>query len=136
MPEIQKADPGARRKALWLIAVVAAGALLLAWIELAPAGGGPERFAESPWLLVVMLVMLLVPVAACGAYTWRMGRRVVKAERFPAPGLKVVRDTPVQTGQQARVTGYMMMFLASLMVVSAFAAAALFYLVYRSLTGA
>lgn len=136
MPEIQKADPDARRNALWLIAVVAAGAALLAWIEFAPVGLGPERFGGSPWLLVVMLVLLLVPMVAYGAYTWRLGRRVVEAGRFPAPGMKVIRDTPVQTGQRARVTGYVMMFLAVLMVASAFAGAVLFYVVYRSLTGA
>ena len=134
MPEIQKADPRARRNALWLFAVtVVAGSALLAWIELSPVGLGPERFAQSPGAVVLMLAILLALAAWAAVYAWRTGRRVVSAERFPPPGMLVVRDTPVHTGRRARLTGYVMMGLAVLILLSAAGAAAIIYLLLQLL---
>ena len=37
-----------------------------------------------------------------GAWFWRLGRRINRAGRFPPPGMKVIRDTRVRTGAEAR----------------------------------
>ena len=39
-----------------------------------------------------------------GAWFWRLGRRINLAERFPPPGMRVIKDTPVRTGARARMT--------------------------------
>ncbi len=37
-----------------------------------------------------------------GAWFWRLGRRIHRAGRFPPPGMKVIKDTPVRAGAKAR----------------------------------
>ncbi len=39
-----------------------------------------------------------------GAWFWRLGRRINRANRFPPPGMKVLKDTTVRTGRKARTT--------------------------------
>jgi hypothetical protein len=35
--------------------------------------------------------------------------RVLKTERYPPPGMKVIRDTRLCTGRKARITAYVLM---------------------------
>ena len=41
-------------------------------------------------------------IAALGAYLWRGASRVRRAQRWPPPGARTLRDTPVLTGAAAR----------------------------------
>jgi hypothetical protein len=92
--EIQRADPRARRKAL---VVLASGALdglaiilllesyrpaVVDWISRDPE----QMHARLRLMLAVLAAGLAVPVLAFAAYVWRLGGRVVRAERFPPPG--------------------------------------------------
>ncbi|NQU22182.1 MAG: hypothetical protein HQ567_12935, partial [Candidatus Nealsonbacteria bacterium] len=36
-----------------------------------------------------------------GFWFWWLGRKIVRADRYPPPGMKVIRDTPVRTGAAA-----------------------------------
>ena len=49
----------------------------------------------------------LGPVQALGTawFLWRLGRRTIAAGRFPPPGLRLVRDEPVLTGDAATRRG-------------------------------
>jgi hypothetical protein len=113
MAEVQPADPGARRLALVLVVLgFVVGALLL-W---ALNAGGPaiaRWLREDPAAMVMRARMLLLAVAivmagppiAAGAYLWSFGTRVVRSNRFPPPGARLVQDMLVLNGDVARSRG-------------------------------
>lgn len=123
MPQVQHADPGTRRLALVLLAVAAvlgAAALvlleryrpsLLSWFL---ASGSEVRVA----VMVVALILLLAPVFLMAASLWRYGLRVLRDERHPPEGVKVVRDTPVSHGAAARRYGRLYQALAASFVLA------------------
>jgi hypothetical protein len=108
--ELQEADPRAARRAVALVAATslmgAAGVML--W--------GQQRPAVEAWILedpaltterVRLALGLLglaggLPMGGFAVYFWRLGSAVRRAERFPPPGVAVVRDTWVLTGAAAR----------------------------------
>jgi hypothetical protein len=61
--------------------------------------------------------------AGFGLYLFALGRRAVRAERFPPPGVAVIRDTPVLTGVQARRRGAFIQTIATVLVILACALA-------------
>lgn len=113
MVEVQPADPRARRAALLIIAVgFVAGVVLLWGLEAGqPAVArwlreDPARTAARAQLLLAGLAVATSgPALAAGAYLWRLGSRIVAAERFPPPGLRMVQETLVLTGAAARSRG-------------------------------
>ena len=108
--ELQRADPAARRRALTiLIAGTIVGATLLlvagaarpgieAWLK-------EDLISRSRMLLGGMAVAMCTPLLAMAGYLWRLGRRVVFARRFPPPGTRLLRDTPIVTGLGATRAG-------------------------------
>ena len=52
-----------------------------------------------------------------GAWLWWLGRRINRADRFPPPGMKVIKDTPVRTGVKARRLANLAQLTALLCVV-------------------
>jgi hypothetical protein len=118
MPEIQPADPATRRRAL-----IAAGAIAVAgwvaffalqeWLARLP-GTDPEYMRASlERALVWGSWAAMLPVAVLAGWLWVYGARVSRAGRFPAPGAKVVRDTPVLVGDAARLRGTALKVLAA-----------------------
>jgi hypothetical protein len=51
-------------------------------------------------------------VIAFAAYLWLLGKRVLRAQQFPPPGFRVVRDTPVMGGPAAVTRGQVIQVLA------------------------
>lgn len=126
MTEIRKADPRARRQAVWLlIAGTLVGVLLIlgfgrysgslrTWIK-----SDPTAVAHRLTLALVGLsIVLSAPAIAFAVYLWALGGRVLRAEEFPPPGYRVIRDTPVVGGQGARVRGHAFRILAACLVVT------------------
>jgi hypothetical protein len=124
MAQIQQADPGTRRFALVLLAataVLGAGALalldsyrqsLLSWF----------RAIESQVQLIIIvaaLLVLLVPLLVMAAWVWSYGDRVLRDNRHPPEGVKVIRDTPVSHGAAARLYGRLYQGVAALFVLAA-----------------
>ena len=121
-PEIVRADPAARRWTLiGLLAILVIGGPLVWWLEnrvdwfgwLGDAdglGGSTLTFG------VALFVILGLPAWVLGAYLFRVGRRTLASERFPPPGIRVVRDTTVREGTAARTTGMALCVLAGLVV--------------------
>lgn len=105
--EIQRADLRFRRlAAVSLVVLTAVGAVglwaLQGWLagvaRMAPSAAQPRLLAVFVWLIGSACAVLL----ALGVYLWRTGARVLRAARFPPPGMRVVRDTVVQRGAAAQ----------------------------------
>jgi hypothetical protein len=140
--ELQEADPRAARRA---VALVAASALLgaaavLLWGQRRP---DVERWIlEDPahttervrWALALLGFAGGLPMAAFAAYFWHLGSSVLRAGRFPPPGVSVVRDTWVRTGPEARRRGRVIRLFALVLLVAAVAMPALLWQVGRVLT--
>src|SRR5215468_4564944 len=118
--EARRADAAARRTAaLVLVAGTCVGALLLVAFT-------RYRVALSDWVLAdprssaqrVKLVLLLpaavllAPLVALAVYLWALGGKVVRTREFPPPGLRVIRDTPIVTGERAVSRGRLLKVLA------------------------
>lgn len=127
-PEIVRADPALRRKALLILvggalagtAVIGFGLpALQAWATEQIAAGrlGIRRlicFGMGP-----VIVALASGVIASGLNMIHIGRRVLAAERFPPPGLRVLRDTPVIDGPRAVFLGRSQTFIGAMLLVCA-----------------
>lgn len=120
MDEIRKGDPAARHQAILLMVFAAAiGGLLIAgfdhirelfrdWLSSEPA----ETARRAKLAVWVSAFILSAPVIAFAIYLWVLGSRVLRAQQFPPPGFRVIRDTPVVGGSGATARGHVMQVLA------------------------
>ncbi len=111
MPEeIQKADPKARRIAIILVlAGVAVGVISVVRFEhtrhrfAAWLLSDPDQFMDRARIvLTVIAVPMSLALFALALSSWRLAARVIASQRFPPPGLAVIRDTRVISGARAR----------------------------------
>lgn len=122
-PKIQPADPGARRVGL---AIVVLGAALGGIVVYAFTAGGD---AVSAWLvrslssaqtrgptLAGIAAMLATPLLLLAAWLAWWGGRVIAARRFPLPGSRVMRDTPILEGRDAVARGQLMRVIAAMLL--------------------
>ena len=109
MTEIQRADPG-RRHGVFVTAMacLVVGAILIAAFEFYQqdldawlADSPSESRIRFGIVLTTMAVLQCVPLLGLAVYLWILGRRVVRAHRFPLPGSLVIRDTPVLLDRDA-----------------------------------
>lgn len=140
MTDIQKGDPGARRRALVLIAVgaiVGATTILLARQVLPAAGAWVADDVDGRLPIVALGVALLptLPLVASGIYLWQLGSRVAGARRFPPPGQRVVKDVPVIEGTAAVKRGQTLRLSGLILIVAALAAATLLWRLFTNLAG-
>jgi hypothetical protein len=118
--EILKSDPTTRRRALALIIAGALfGAVLIAglahfreplreWLL-----SDPHRFSSRMrFALMIVTAAISAPPLAMAGWLWAIARRVLRAGRFPPPGQRVIRDTPVLTGADAVIRGRILQVLA------------------------
>ena len=143
MVSIQKADPKARQRALWL--VVFFGCFGGALIGLAQQY--QETFAlwlvengqalvESWGLLLLMMFFLFSPPILVGVYMFRIGVRAVREKRYPPKGLAVVRDMPILEGDQAVQRGRRIQILASILVLGSVVVPPFMALIFSTLLNA
>lgn len=126
MTEIRRADPTARRHAVWLLILAAlVGSLFIAGFE-------RYRTPLRDWLvsdpraathrvrlaLVLSAAILTAPIVAFAVYFWRFGDTILRARQFPPPGHRVMRDTPVLDGPAAVRRGHAFKILALGLVVA------------------
>jgi hypothetical protein len=142
MNEVQKADPAARRQAVLVIIFgTAVGALLIAgfehfrepfleWLSSEPA----ETVRRAKLAAYVSAFVLSAPVIAFAIYLWLLGAKVLRAQRFPPPGLRVIRDTPVIGGRGAVMRGHVIQVLAVCLGVSAALLCLSFWWVARTIS--
>lgn len=109
-PEIQPADPAARRLALIVVIVIGVlGLVPIIWLQSTlDTISGLRRTdpveAARMMLAVSRLLGAAVAVVCFATAIWLawLSFGIRRAERFPLPGARVVRDTPVLTGAAAR----------------------------------
>lgn len=120
MNDMRRADPAARRRALLMIIMGAlGGALALVAFEryriplsewvLSEPGASAQRVK---WVFAFLGTLVAAPLLALAAYLWSFGARVLRAEEFPPPGYRAIRDTPVITGEAAVYRGRLLKVLA------------------------
>ena len=118
MAEIQKADPRVQRTGL---VIVGAGAILGVLLMSVAASLRPDFEA---WVrqdlnvrvrMVIFALTLLTagPALGMAGYFWHLGYRIIRTERYPPPGLRVVRDTLVVSGEAARRRGRLLQALGA-----------------------
>jgi len=117
VPEIQRADVATRRRALLAAAAVALAGwaaffVLQDWLAgLHSADPVETRHALEDAMLWGSWAAC-IPVALLAIWMWLHGGRIARAGRYPAPGSKVIRDTPVLHGDAARLRGIGLRVLA------------------------
>lgn len=124
LPEIQRADPVARRRVLvGVVAVVAACVAgyvaLQRWLAGLRGLDAAQVQQALERALVVASWTAMVPAVAFAAVLWRYGTRICEAGRFPAPGARVIRDTPVLHGAPAQLRGTILKVLAAFLALLA-----------------
>ena len=120
-PEIQHADPVARRRVLIAVLVIVVlgsigWAALQAWLDglrSLPAAEAQRSLATALQLLVAHLGL---GVAGLAIYILFLASRTRRALRYPPPGSSVVRDTPVVVGDRARVRATLLRIVGCAMI--------------------
>jgi hypothetical protein len=121
MATYQPPDPNARRRLLWVVF----GSVMLCtltwvaterWLESLQGIAPREAKRQLTLALRVVGVLLSAVVVAMGGYAIRLGARVRLHERFPPPGVEIVRRTIVLEGGQARARGRLLIGLGVALV--------------------
>ena len=103
------------RRTLILIGLgsVLVGVALLGWVL--PRG---QEYLESLevqralGLIKIALIVLFLSIVPLGAYLFVVGRKMMRYERFPLPGMKVIADTKVVEGKEVKFRGQVVVALA------------------------
>lgn len=135
MTSVQKADPIARRRAMLLVVTGAfVGSALIVGFERCRAPllewllSEPEELGHRLRLLFACAaVFTSAPLIAFGVYLWSLGARVIRAQRFPLPGQRVIRDTPILERQAAIARGRGLKVVAVLLCVAAIVLCSMFW---------
>jgi len=118
--QVERADPRAQRRAVALVALGAAGGLLVFWVVQSRLPALKAWVAEDPVQVQPRLKLIAsglaaaiaVPALFFAAYFWRLGGRVIRSNQFPPPGMRVIRDTVVWHGEGARRRGRILQGMA------------------------
>ena len=112
------ADKRYRSKILVVFALlVLLGVAVIGW--LLPLGIEYLRRLDVETAILVIetiLVLMFLGLVPFAFYLFMIGRRVIKHEGFPPPGMKVIRDTILITGDRARLRGQVLVFLSILLI--------------------
>jgi hypothetical protein len=84
---------------------------LLGWVVADPSRGKITA-------LLLIFALCFVPALAAAAWMWSFGTRVVRGDRHPPEGTKLIHDTPVVRGAAARRHGRVYQALAGLFLLA------------------
>ena len=124
---IQKADPDLRRNVLLgLVGVAAIGSIVLQWgLPRVIEAIASQEPAQALRALQVLVIAAFAPALPMAYFVYKVARRVKTSQRFPPPGMTVIRDTQVQTGEAAKHLGNALIAVSIVL-----ASVALFGIVY------
>ena len=81
--------------------------------------------------LVLLLIMLsMVPI---GLFIFNLSRKIIKHECFPPPGMKVIKDTPIEKGKKAKVKGQILLFISLLFMIAGLCGALYIHYLFQAL---
>jgi hypothetical protein len=122
--EVVRADPVLRRQVLLaVLAVIAIGGVALEQLPVSlqvifrlarESPAAAERHAQL--LMALLLGPMSLASAFAGVATIRTSVDALRARRFPPPGARVIRDTPVIRGLGARLVGTVALVLGATLV--------------------
>lgn len=140
---VARADPQARR-----LAAITAGVMLLIgsvllWLLAGRLRAIRKLVEQNPVAAAQQAMQIAAWVAwaggaglvGLGAWLWRLGRRINRTGRYPPPGMRVLRDTRLRTGREARNLASLAEFLAFLAAVAGVVGMWYFYCTVRRLVG-
>ena len=140
MSQIQPTDYSARRKAILLIISVAVvGGLFIVAFESYRSDlanwflSEPEKIRQKLNWVPMALTVLSAPVFIGAVYLWRIGQSVVNAQRFPPPGVAVIVNTPIITGEKAKFRGRLFKFCSSVLAIYSVAVPVALWWILQSL---
>jgi len=116
--KIIPADRTYRRRVLIIIVVlVVIGVVLIGWVlpraRSYLEGLEAQRALGLSRVALVVLFLSIIPLAA---YLFTVGRKMMKYERFPPPGMKVITDTRVVEGEKVRIQGQVVVVLSLVLI--------------------
>jgi hypothetical protein len=116
--EIIPADRTYRRTLLviYLVLVLVGGALIgwvLPWAEGYLEGLEATRALGVIKFALIVLFLSMVPL---GAYLFSVGRKMMKYQRFPPLGMKVITDTQVVEGEKVKFQGQVVVVLSLILI--------------------
>jgi len=77
-------------------------------------------FEKTMLLLKWSLRTVFVALVGMGAYLILLARRTLRSNQYPPPGMRVIRETRLRTGNQGKRAALSLIVLASLLIVVAF----------------
>ena len=81
----------------------------------------PELALEKTMLLLKWsLRLVFLSLLGMGVYLIVLARRTFRSGQYPPPGMRVIRDTRLRTGNQANRAAISLIVLASFLIVAAF----------------
>jgi hypothetical protein len=84
-----------------------------------------ELRRDNPGLAGKKVILLLkwwmglgsLPILGLAVYQIILARRILKSGRFPPPGMKMIRDTKIETGAKAKKVAVSLIALSSVVIV-------------------
>lgn len=136
--EIIPADRSYRRTLVVIyLVLVLAGGITIGWV-LPWAEGYLEGLQAERALGVIKftLIVLFLSIVPLGVYLFTVGRKMIRYERFPPPGRKVITDTQVVEGEKVKFQGQLVVVLSvGLIVLGLFGAIYCSYLIDQLANG-
>ncbi len=124
--EIVYADKKLRQRAvllmLTLILILAPIALLtlnyLNDLEALAESNSKEALSKAITLTYIWGAFFTIGNLAIFSYLMWLGIKIIKADRYPPPGMRVIKDTKVVRGKRARFRGGLLIFTAVLILLA------------------
>ena len=141
MVDIQKADPVARKRAVFsLIAGLVAGLALFIlfrylvgnlndWLEV-----NALFLVEHHYIVFLVMLLLVFPILWLSIYLIHFAGRIVKTERFPPHETPVIRDVRVLEGRQAILRGRLIQGLCWIILMAAATIPVLVWYIFYSVS--
>jgi len=81
----------------------------------------PElAFKKSMFALKVSLGLVSLLLLMTGLYSIVLARKTLRSGQYPPPGMRVIKDTRLRTGAQARRAGVFLIVLSCILILFAF----------------
>lgn len=144
MNEIQKADPKARKKAIWIVLVASIlGTLILLPFSFSSSNTMFQTWMESKLLYAVRYPLLaagisgvlITPILCAALYLFQYSRKCVASEKIPPPGYSVIKDTPVLRGSSAITRGRLVQILSMILCFASISIPLMIWYIFHSLQG-